>query len=297
MKTISFFFDCGASRKLAQGTSLVLVLLMVAAVPLAAQSRMGNTAVGEAPFTDTFGDEEREKSEETPDPADESADEPGDDEFDEFSEFDEFEEGGSEQAVFDPLGGYNRVMTQVNDRLYYLVLKPAAQGYRLVVAKPARKSISHFFTNLGFPVRFVNNLLQLKVERAATEVVRFVVNSSIGVVGLWDPATKIMELPLYQEDFGQTLGHYGLGGGFPVVLPLLGPSNLRDACAKVVDRPLSPVSYIDDNEAELIFRAVGTVNGTSLRIGQYEAMTEDAVDLYILLRQAYQQNRDKQIKE
>lgn len=293
MKTISFFFNCGTSLKLARGAILVLVLMTIAAVPLAAQSQLENTAVGEAPFTDTFSDEEQEKSEETAEPEDDAAD----DEFDEFSEFDEFDEDGSEQAVFDPLSGYNRVMTQVNDRLYFLVLKPAAQGYRLVVAKPARKSISHFFTNLGFPVRFVNNLLQLKVERAATEVVRFVVNSSIGVVGLWDPASQIMELPLYQEDFGQTLGHYGLGGGFPVVLPLLGPSNLRDACARVVDRSLSPVSYLDDNDTELIVRAVGTVNGTSLRIGQYEAMTEDAVDLYILLRESYQQNRAKQIKE
>ncbi|MFP4445364.1 MAG: VacJ family lipoprotein [Desulfosudaceae bacterium] len=224
------------------------------------------------------------------------SEEPTDD-FDDFTEFEEFDEEDEQPAVFDPLGGYNRVMTRINDRLYYLVLKPAARGYSWVVVEPARKSIAHFFTNLGFPIRFINNLLQLKGERAATEVVRFIVNTSIGVAGLWDPATEMMDLPLYNEDFGQTLGHYGLGGGFHIVLPLLGPSNLRDLGGHIADRPLNPLSHIDQSYTELIVRSVKTVNGTSLRLGQYEAMTEDTVDLYIFLREAYRQNRNKQIEE
>ncbi len=213
-----------------------------------------------------------------------------------FAGFEEFEKTSGESAS-DPLSGYNRVMTQVNDRLYYWVLKPTGQAFRFVLAEPARQSIAGFFKNLGFPQRFVNNLFQLKFKRAGSEVTRFVINTTVGVAGLWDPATKLLDIPAYPEDFGQTLGHYGLAGGFHVVLPLFGPSNLRDACGKVVDWPLDPVHYLEDGEAVLAVTGVETVNKTSLSIGEYEALTQDAMDLYILLKDAYRQNRNKKIKE
>jgi phospholipid-binding lipoprotein MlaA len=221
---------------------------------------------------------------------------PEDKSFDEFESFEEFDEGSGETA-FDPLSGYNRVMTQVNDRLYYWVLKPVASGYKAVMPEPVRVSIGHFFRNLAFPARLVNNLLQLKLKQAGTETLRFVVNTTIGVAGLRDPATTMLEMPVYEEDFGQTLGHYGLGGGFHIVLPLFGPSNARDTCGKVADWFLDPVHYIEDSEAKAAVNAVRVVNGTSLRIGQYEAMTKDSLDLYVLLRDAYESNRDKNIKE
>lgn len=219
-----------------------------------------------------------------------------DESFDDFEAFGEFEEDAGE-TVFDPLSGYNRVMTRVNDRLYYWVLKPVARGYKAVVAEPVRVSIGNLFRNLGFPIRMVNNLLQLKFKRAGTETVRFVVNTTVGVAGLWDPAATRMGLPAYSEDFGQTLGHYGLGGGFHVVLPLLGPSNVRDACGKVADGFLVPVNYIEDPQVKTAVTAVNVVNETSLRIGQYEAMTSDSLNLYIFLRDAYESNRNKNIKE
>lgn len=218
--------------------------------------------------------------------------------FDDFSSFEEFGEfeTGEDEAVFDPLSGYNRVVTRVNDKLYFWVLKPVARGYEFVVPEPVRRGIGNFFKNLGFPIRLVNNVLQLKFKDAGIETTRFLVNTTVGVAGLWDPAQQWLALSPHDEDFGQTLGYYGMDGGFHLVLPLLGPSNLRDTCGSVVDRNLNPTTYLEDAEITLALSATQTVNSTSLRIGQYEAIRKDAMDLYILLRNAYEQNREKKIR-
>lgn len=218
------------------------------------------------------------------------------DDFDTFDEFDEFETGTTPQ-VFDPLSGYNRVATRVNDRLYFWVLKPVAQGYKAVVPGTVRQGINHFFNNLGFPIRLVNNVLQLKFKGAGVETARFAINSTVGIAGFWDPAEEWMALSPHAEDFGQTLGYYGMESGFHIVLPVLGPSNVRDVCGSVVDRNLNPTSYLEDGNAALALTATRTVNNTSLRIGQYEAIRKDAMDLYILLRNAYEQNREKKIRD
>lgn len=203
----------------------------------------------------------------------------------------------SAEPVFDPLSGYNRVMTQVNDKLYFWVLKPVAQGYSAVLPEGARLAVGRFFRNLLMPVRFVNNLLQLKPKRAGTELARFVVNTTIGVLGFGDPAATSLGLQAFPEDFGQTLGHYGVGSGFPVVLPVLGPSNLRDALGLIPDYFLDPVSYIEETRVQLAVRAYDRVNYTSLHIGEYESLKKDAVDLYTFLRDGYEQRRIKQIEE
>ena len=220
-------------------------------------------------------------------------------EFDEFDEFAEFEVGVEDDSVdiFDPLGGYNRIMTVVNDRLYFWVLKPVARGYGLVLPRPVRLGINNVFANLGYPARFVNNVLQLKIKKSGLETIRFLVNSTVGVAGVWDPALVWLDLPAHREDFGQTLGHYGLGSGFHLVLPLLGPSNLRDSCGTIVDVFLSPTYYIEEVEVALAVSALDEINGVSLRLGEYEALTGDALDLYILLRDVYEQNRNKKIEE
>ena len=217
----------------------------------------------------------------------------------EFDAFDEFEDMDQEATpeVYDPLIGYNRVMTRVNDRLYFWVLKPAAQGYGTVVPEGARVCISNFFDNLAFPIRFVNNLLQLKFKGAGVETARFGVNTTVGVIGLWDPAKKWLDLSPYEEDFGQTLGHYGVNGGFPFVLPAFGPSNLRDALGQVPDAYLDPVEYIDGPAVQIGAPAFEIINRTSLHIGEYESFRKDAMDLYILMRSAYQQNRENAIEE
>jgi phospholipid-binding lipoprotein MlaA len=101
----------------------------------------------------------------------------------------------------------------------------------------------------------------------------------------------------YPEDFGQTLGYYGVGSGFHIVLPLLGPSNLRDTIGLVADHFLDPISYVEDSEVRLVLRAYKQVNQTSLHIGEYESLKKDAVDLYPFLRDSYEQHRNKQIEE
>lgn len=217
-----------------------------------------------------------------------------DDDFDEFEE--EFSEPGSEE-VFDPLSGYNRLMTKVNDKLYFWVLKPVAKGYAWVVPEGPRRGVNRFFTNLLFPVRFVNNVLQLKLLNAGEETLRFLTNSTVGFLGFWDPAKNWFGLEAHPEDFGQTLGFYGVGSGFHIVLPLLGPSNLRDMIGLVPDFYLNPVTWIDDWEEEYAVKALGTVNKTSLHIGEYENLKKDAIDLYPFLRDIYEQNRDKKIRE
>ncbi len=215
---------------------------------------------------------------------------------DSFDLEDEFEESSAE-SIIDPFSGYNRVMTQVNDRVYFWLLKPVSQGYRAVVPEFARLSVGRFFRNLLMPINFTNNLLQLKLKRAGTELARFVINTTIGVLGFGDPAAVSFGLQAHPEDFGQTLGHYGVGGGFHLVLPLLGPSNLRDTFSLIPDYYLDPISYIDKPEERLAIRAYKQVNHTSLHIGEYESLKEDAVDFYTFLRDGYEQRRVQQIKE
>ena len=199
--------------------------------------------------------------------------------------------------VFDPLSGYNRIMTTVNDKIYFWFLKPVAQGYNYVVPEIVRTSIDRCFTNVLFPVRFVNNLLQLKFKRAGIEISRFVVNTTVGIGGLTDPAMAWFDLHPYDEDLGQTLGYYGLGGGFPIVWPVFGPSNVRDTVGMVGDFFLDPINYIDNMYISTGIQTYKRLNHTSLHIGEYESIKKDSVDLYILLRDAYEQKRNRDIEE
>lgn len=225
----------------------------------------------------------------------ENTDIDSDDEFDEFD--DEFEDT-DDDGVFDPLIGYNRFMTGVNDKMYYWLLKPVARCYGFIIPGSVRRSISRCYKNLIFPIRFVNNLLQLKFKQTATESARFTINSTIGILGLFDPAKTWGGIDPCQEDFGQTLGHYGLGGGFHVVLPVLGPSNLRDMAGLVPDYYLNPVHYIGANDLGLIAIDAGEkINYISLHIDEYESLQKDAIDFYLFMRDAYEQNRRMKIKE
>ena len=230
---------------------------------------------------------------------------------------DEFEDefAASEQEVFDPLSGYNRGMTGFNDGFYIFVLDPVARGYRWVLPGTARRGVKNFFHNLLFPLRFVNNALQLKATNAGEEFLRFSINSTIGILGFWDPAKEWFGLEAHEEDFGQTLGYYGVGGGFHVVLPFLGPSNLRDMFSLYPDLQMDPVNYVENRpynfpkqEGEYLgvsrqtlqaidLTLLKTVNTESLRIGQYENLKKDAIELYPFLRDVYEQNRAKLIRE
>ena len=201
-------------------------------------------------------------------------------------------------TIEDPLEPFNRAMFTFNDRLYFWFLKPVAQGYSAVVPEPARVSVRNFFSNLRTPVRFANCILQANLIGAATEIFRFLINSTVGLAGLFDPAgSEEINLLKQDEDFGQTLGVYGAGQGFYLVWPILGPSSPRDTVGMVGDFFAYPLSYLDPWYAWLAVRGYQAVNDTSLSIGDYEAIKEAAIDPYVAVRNAYAQYRQKKIEE
>jgi len=199
--------------------------------------------------------------------------------------------------IADPLEPVNRVTHQFNDKLYFWALKPVAQGYKAVVPEPARIGVKNFFSNLGFPARFLSCLLQTDFSGAATEAGRFTINTVWGIGGLLDPSSgKELNLQSQDTDLGQTLGVYGVGQGFYIVWPILGPSSPRDTISIAGDYFLSPVSYISPWYAWLGVRTYEEVNATSLRIGDYEALKEAAIDPYVAFRDAYIQYRLKKVE-
>jgi len=199
--------------------------------------------------------------------------------------------------VADPIEPFNRAMFHFNDKLYFWVLKPVAKGYRTVFPRVIRTGIQNFFTNLTMPIRLVGCLLQGKGNAAGFEFSRFLVNTTVGVLGFGNPAKDFPELNPHEEDFGQTLGSYGIGNGFYIVWPFIGPSTLRDSIGNLGDFFLNPVSYVQPLEVYLGVRSVDAVNETSFRIGDYEAVKEAAFSPYEAFRNAYIQHRKKKIRE
>ena len=204
----------------------------------------------------------------------------------------------------DPLKPYNRVMTSFNDFLYINLLSPTARTYSYVVHQDIRVGISNFLHNITFPIRFANNILQFKFSYAAEELGRFAINSTFGILGIMDPAKEELNLGKREEDFGQTLGYYGLGEGVHIVLPIFGPSNLRDFIGASIDTYIDPLTVgelkykIPDRfEKSLAITVFSTINSTSLNLGKYENLKKDAIDLYPFLKDIYTQNREKLIKE
>jgi len=218
---------------------------------------------------------------------------PADDEFD-FLE-DELTEQMVEIA--DPLEPWNRLMFHVNDGLYFWVAKPVAQVYTDVAPEPVRIGISNFFQNLTTPIRFVNCLLQGKGDSAGTELNRFVINTTAGVLGFGDPARDKHGLKPTEEDLGQTLAVAGFDNGFYIVWPLLGPSTARDSVGEIGDMFLNPTSYLDHTETVIGISGVKYVNESSFHIGEYEAFKSEALDPYVAMRNMYIQYRNKKIQE
>lgn len=198
----------------------------------------------------------------------------------------------------DPLEPFNRVMFAFNDKLYFYVLKPIAQGYRKVLPEKARVGVKNFFFNVMFPVRFINCLLQGNAEGVAAEFARFTTNTVFGLAGFIDFASREdVNIPRCEEDFGQTLGYYGLGPGFYINWPFLGPSSPRDTIGWIGDSFLYPFQYVKPWYLSVTTKVYDKVNETSLRIGDYEALKEAALDPYIAVRDAYAQYRYQKIKE
>ncbi len=215
---------------------------------------------------------------------------------------DEFEDA---QQVFDPLSSYNQTMTSFNDMFYMNVLQPVSKAYANVVHENIRTGVSNVYNNLLFPIRFVNNVLQLKFMNASEELGRFVINSTFGLLGIMDLGPQFNLKP-HKEDFGQTLGFYGVGSGFHIVIPFLGPSNVRDVFGFVTDSYVNPMTtsmvyepyQIPNNELETVgYKSFETVNTISFHLDDYEVLKRNAVDLYPFLRDIYEQRRKKLIEE
>lgn len=213
----------------------------------------------------------------------------------------DFTEDTNTFKVYDPWEPMNRGIFKFNDRVYFWVFKPVAKGYRAAVPEGGRVAISNFFSNLVSPIRIVNAALQLKGEVLGNELTRFGLNSTIGLLGFFDVAQKDFRIPESNEDFGQTLGHYGIPSGPYLVLPFLGPSSLRDGTGLFVDGkyldPAAKNSLIFPNELDttseyLAEKFVVIETEISLDKDTYEAIIQDSLDPYLFLRNAYIQRRN-----
>jgi phospholipid-binding lipoprotein MlaA len=207
-------------------------------------------------------------------------------------------DGAAPVSIADPLEPINRAFFYFNDKLYFWLLKPVARGYRAVTPQTLRICVKNFFYNLGFPVRFVNCIFQGKIRGAGNEITRFLANSTAGIGGLFDIATNNMKIKRYEEDLGQTFGTYGLGPGFYINWPILGPSSLRDTFGSVGDVFLDPLNYaVPHTKYRVSVNSYDTINKTSLSLGEYEDFKKAALDPYVALRDAYWQNRKSMISE
>jgi len=200
------------------------------------------------------------------------------------------------KMISDPLQPLNRGIFWFNDKLYFYFLKPVAKGYRFVLPRPARASIRNVFVNLMTPIRAGNSLLQLNFRGFGTEIYRFVINTTFGIGGLFDPARSVAGVEKTVEDFGQTLGYYGVGHGFYLVLPVIGPSSLRDVSGNFVDSFAYPLRYTDLHSLEFAGIVLFDVETRlSLDRDTYEGIVHDAIDPYLFIRSAYAQRRLAQV--
>ena len=196
----------------------------------------------------------------------------------------------------DPIQGFNRKIFWFNDRVDVYVLEPVAKGWDFVAPRRVQTSLANFFGNLRFPIDTVNDVLQLKPADAGRDVARFAVNTTVGVLGFFDPATG-WGLPASEEDFGQTLAHWGVPGGPYLVLPLLGPSNLRDAAGIGADYAISVLPFFVDQFILLGARVAEVVNIRSLVLQEVQDAREGSLDYYVAVRNAYVQRRRKLVEE
>ena len=208
----------------------------------------------------------------------------------------ESEHTNAPPKIKDPLQPMNRAFFHFNDKLYMWIVKPGGKGYSKVVPRPARTCVGRFFANVKYPIHLVNNLLQGKLKAAGVETGRFVVNTTVGVGGLFDPA-KRWKIESHPANFDQTLGFYGLGPGIYFDWPLFGPSSTRGSAGLAADGMLSPWFYIGGAAVTYGVPAYRELNGASLTLGDYEAFKKATLDPYVAMRSAYYENRAEAVEK
>lgn len=205
---------------------------------------------------------------------------------------DDYPENG---GISDPIEGVNRVVFDVNDFLDTWILRPIAWTYGEVAPTAVKSGLRNAFSNLREPVNLANHLFQLEFEKAAETTGRFLINSTVGLAGLWDPATD-WGLPEQRTDFGHTLYSYDVGSGPYVVLPLLGPSSVRDGAGRVVDSFLDPLVYLTGTPVRLGLAGGRTVVERERVLEPLDALKADSIDYYATLRSLWHQNRTSDLQ-
>ena len=191
----------------------------------------------------------------------------------------------------DPFERFNRSMFTFNDRLDRAVLEPLARGYNSITPQPVNTMISNFFNNIADIAVVANDVLQLEFGQALRNTTRIVYNTSFGIGGLFDVA-RFMELPKSQQDFGQTLAHWGVGEGYYLVLPVFGPSTTRDVWRLPVDAYLlDPTRTIDSEDVRWGLRGLNAIDTRAGLLGATRLLDEAALDPYSFMREAYLQRR------
>ncbi|MBD8123189.1 VacJ family lipoprotein [Pseudomonas lutea] len=193
----------------------------------------------------------------------------------------------------DPWEGVNRAIFRFNDTVDTYALKPIAQGYEFITPQFLEDGIHNMFKNVGEVTNFANDVLQAKPEAAGVDTARLIFNTTFGLLGFFDVGTK-MGLQRNDEDFGQTLGHWGVSSGPFVMLPLLGPSTVRDAFAKYPDTYTQPWRYIDHVPTRNTALGVSIVDTRASLLSAEKLINGDK---YIFIRNAYLQNREFKVKD
>jgi len=195
----------------------------------------------------------------------------------------------------DPLEGLNRAIFNFNDSLDKAIFKPVAEGYREVVPDPIDRGVTNFFGNIEDFVTTINDLLQFKFRRGGSDAVRVLVNSTIGILGVFDVATG-MGFDKHDEDFGQTLGHWGVGNGPYLVLPVIGPSTLRDSVGILVDNynfdPIYQINHVSTRNSLVLVEAL---DKRADLLGASRVLEKAALDRYDFLKESYLQKREYEI--
>ncbi len=194
----------------------------------------------------------------------------------------------------DPWQGVNRGIYQFNDTLDRAILKPIAQGYDKVMPKPVDKGIDNIFSNIGDVVVLLNDILQLKLKQSVSDTGRLLVNTTLGLGGIFDVASPL-GMPKHNEDFGQTLGRWGTPSGPYIVLPFMGPSTVRDSIGRLPDGAVNNVVLneigIDELDERLIYSGIAIVNTRQGLLGASDLLDNSGADPYTFLRESYLQRR------
>ena len=196
---------------------------------------------------------------------------------------------------YDPWEGFNRSVFAFNNAAYEYVLIPVSDGYKAVVPQPVRSSVGNFFANLREPLNLLNNLFSGEVSDAGSNLGRFLINSTVGLLGLFDPATNWFEIEPKRRSVGDTLASYGVGSGPYLVLPLLGQSDVRGGFSVLTEGFIHPVNHIADAPQNYQLRAFDGVDDFSEQSQTYQNLYEKADDPYLYFRNQYLQGQARDL--